>query len=96
LTTSLIARATDTKSLFDSSDDKADTASDTDLESLLEEVDNNTDDDDDDDDLFDNEVRHSPEYYIAVSANLDIGRLRQKHFSPKTQRHLDWIKDHYD
>jgi hypothetical protein len=76
----------DTDSLFDSSDNKADTASDTDLDKPLEEVDSNTDDDDD---LFDDEVRHLPEYYLAASANLDIGRLRQKRYSPKTQGRLD-------
>jgi hypothetical protein len=84
----------DTDSLFDSSDDEADTASDTDLDSPLEEVNSNTDDDDDD--LFDDEVRHPPEYYLAASANLDVGRLRQKRYSPKTQGRLDWVKDHHD
>jgi hypothetical protein len=79
----------DLDSIFDSSDDEADTASDTDLE-----VGNNTDDDDDD--LFDGEVRHPPEYYIAASANLDVGRLRQKRYSPKTQGRLDWVKEHHD
>ena len=83
----------DLDSLFDSSDE-ADTASDTDSESPLEEVGNNTDDDDDD--LFDGEVRHPPEYYIAASANLDVGRLRQKRYSPKTQARLDVVKEHHD
>jgi hypothetical protein len=77
----------DTDSLFDDSDDEADTASDTDLENPLEEVNNNTDDDDDD--LFDDEVRHPPEYYLTTEANLDVGRLRQKRYSPKTQKRLD-------
>lgn len=81
----------DTDSLFDHSDSEA---SDTDLESLLEEVNNNTDDDDDD--LFDGEVRHPPEYYIAKSDNLDVKRLRQKRYSPKTQERLDWVKEHHD
>ena len=83
----------DLDSLFDGSDDEADAASDTDLESLLEEVDSNTDDDDD---LFDDEVRYPPEYYLAASANLDVGRLRQKRYSPKTQDRLDWVKDHHE
>jgi hypothetical protein len=69
----------DTDSLFDSSDNEADTASDTDLDSPLEEVDSSTDDDDD---LFDDEVRHPPKYYLAAAANLDVGRLRQKRYSP--------------
>ena len=81
----------DADSLFDRSDNEV--TSDTDSESLLE-VDNNTDNDDDD--LFDGEVRHPPEYYLAASANLDVGRLRQKRYSPKTQGRLDWVKDHHD
>jgi hypothetical protein len=84
----------DADSLFDSSDNKADTASDTDLESALEDVNNNTDDHEDD--LFDGEVRHPPEHYLAASANLDVGRLRQKRYSPKTQGRLDWVKDYHD
>jgi hypothetical protein len=83
----------DTDSLFDSSDDEADTASDTDGDQSLEEVDSNADDTND---LFDDEVRHPPKYYIAASANLDVGRLRQKRYSPKTQSRLDWVKDHHD
>jgi hypothetical protein len=69
------------ESLFDNSDNEADSASDTDLDSLPEEANSNTDDDDD---LFDDEVRHPPKYYLAASANLDVGRLRQKRYSPKT------------
>ena len=83
----------ETDSLFDSSENEVGTTSDTDLESLLEELDSNTDDEDD---LFDDEVRHPPEYYIAAEANLDVGRLRQKRYSPKTQSRLDWVKDHHD
>lgn len=86
-------RHSDTDSLFDSSDDKADAVSDTDLESSLEEVDSNTDEDNN---LFDNEVRQPPEYYLAIAANLNVRRLRQKRYSPKTQSHLDWVKDHHD
>jgi hypothetical protein len=74
----------DTDSLCDSSNDEADTASDTDLESPLEGVNTNTDDDND---VVDDEVRHPPEYYLAVAANLDVG-LRQKRYSPKTQAAL--------
>jgi hypothetical protein len=76
----------DTDSLFDSSDDKADTASNTNLDSPLEEVNSNTNDDDD---LFDDKVQHLPKYYLAASANLDVGRLWQKRYSPKTQGRLD-------
>jgi hypothetical protein len=63
----------DMDSLFDSSDNEAETASDTDLDGPLEEVDSITNDDDN---LFDNKVQHPSEYYLAVAANLDIGRLR--------------------
>ncbi|KAH8670388.1 hypothetical protein BGZ60DRAFT_515044 [Tricladium varicosporioides] len=70
----------------------AGTASDTDSNSPLEDVDNNTDGDDDD--LFGGEVRHPPEYCIAKSESLDIGRLRQKRYSPKTQDALAWVKEH--
>jgi len=83
----------DTDSLFDSSDDEVDTASDTDLDNPLEEVNSNTDDDDD---LFDDEVRHPPEYCLAAAANLDVGRLRQKRYSPRTQSRLDWVKDQHN
>jgi hypothetical protein len=79
-------------SLFENSDNEA---SDTESESLIEEFDNNTDIEDNDD-LFDDEVRHSPEYYLAASSNLDVGRLRQKRYSLKTQGRLDWIKKQHD
>ena len=62
----------DADSLFEESDNEA---SDSDLESLIGEVDNDTDNEDNND-LFDNEVRHSPEYYLAALSNLDVGRLR--------------------
>ena len=88
----------DPDNLCDSSEDEADTASDTGSESRLEEIDNSIDNDDDDlsDDLSDSDVRHPPEYYIAASANLDVGRLRQKRYSPKTQDRLDWVLEHCD
>ena len=78
----------DTDSLFD---DEEDSETDTDLDSLLAEEDN-----DDDDDLFDDEVRHPPEHYRANAANLDVQRLRQKRYSPKTQAQLDRVKEHHD
>jgi hypothetical protein len=77
----------DTHSLFDSSDNKDDT----DLESSVSEVESN-----DDDNLFDDEIRRPPEFYLAASANLDVGRLRQKRYSPKTQGRLDWAKGYFD
>jgi hypothetical protein len=83
----------DINSFFNSSDNEADTASDTDLDSPLEEVNNNTDDNDN---LFNDEVQHLPKYYFAALANLNVGRLWQKHYSPKTQGCLDWVKNYYD
>jgi hypothetical protein len=70
----------DPNSLFDNSIEP-DTASDNESESVLEELDEKSDDDE----LFDDEVRRPPEYYIAASASLDVGRLRQKRYSIKTQ-----------
>jgi hypothetical protein len=61
-----------TDSLFDSSDNEADTASNTDLDSPLKEVNSNTDNNDN---LFDDKVQHPPEYYLAASANLNVGQL---------------------
>lgn len=81
----------DTDGVFDSSDDETDITSDTEPESLSEEVDSDTDDD-----LFDDEVRHPPEHYLAAAANLDVRRLRQRRYSPRTQARLDWVKDHHN
>jgi hypothetical protein len=78
----------DTDSLFD---DEVDSRTDTDLDSVLAEEDS-----DDDDDVFDDEVRYPPEHYRAKAANLDVQRLRQKRYSPKTQAQLDRVKEHYD
>ena len=72
----------DTNSLFDSNNNEADSASDTDLDSLLEEVNSNTDDDDD---LFDNEVRHPPEYYLAA-------RLATVRSGPRPESFLETVK----
>jgi hypothetical protein len=71
-------------------DDEADSGADTDLESLL------ADEESDNDDDFDDEARHPPEYYRAKAANLDMQRLRQKRYSPKTQAQLDRVKEHHD
>ena len=81
----------DTDTLYDGSDDERVTEINTGLDGVLEEIDSNTDDND----LFDDEVRHLPEYYLAAESNLDVGRLRQKRYSPKTQMRLDWVKDHH-
>jgi len=78
----------DSDSLFDN---EADSGADTDLDSLLAEEDS-----DDEDDLFDDEVRHPPEHYRANAANLDVQRLRQRRYSPKTQAQLDRVKEHHE
>ena len=83
----------DTDSLCD---DETDAESDTDLESLLERLDSNADDDDDEDDLFEDEVRHPPEHYLAAAAILDVQLLRQKRYGPNTQNRFDWVKKHHD
>jgi hypothetical protein len=40
--------------------------------------------------LSDDEGQRPPEYYLAESENLDVKRLRQGRYSPKTQDRLDW------
>jgi len=72
-------------------DDEADSGTDTDLDSLLAEEDSDADDD-----LYDDEVRHPPEHYRANAANLDVQRLRQRRYSPKTQAQLDRVKEHHE
>jgi hypothetical protein len=76
-----------TDSLFD---DEAGSGTDTDLDSFV------TGDSDDDDDLYDDEVRHPPDHYRANAATLDVQRLRQRRYSPKTQAQLDRVKEHHE
>jgi len=77
---------TDIDSLFDSSDDdKTDIISDASTGSLSEI----NDDTDNDASLFNGEVRHPPEHYLARAANVNVQRLRQRRYSPKTQDRLD-------
>jgi hypothetical protein len=81
----------DTDSLFDSSDDdETDITSGADTDSPSE-IDDDTDDDAS---LFDDEVRHPPEHYLIAAANLDVKRLRQQRFSPKTRDRLIVVKEH--
>ncbi|KAN0101626.1 hypothetical protein V8E51_012136 [Hyaloscypha variabilis] len=83
----------DTDSLFDSSDDdETDTTSSVDT-GIPSEIDDD-DSDSDDASLFDDEVQHPPEHYLTKAANLDVQRLRQQRYDPKTQNRLDWVKDH--
>jgi hypothetical protein len=39
--------------------------------------------------LSEDEEQRPPEYYLAESENLDVQRLRQRQYSPKTQDQLD-------
>ena len=57
----------------------------------LSEIDDDTDDDAS---LFDDEVWHPPEYYLTGAANLNVNRLQQRRYSPRTQNWLDWVKEH--
>ena len=79
----------ETDSLFDESDDDADTD---DTEILSNESDSDTDEEAW---LSDDEGPRPPEYYLAEAAGLNVKRLRQRRYSPKTQERLDWVKDHW-
>jgi hypothetical protein len=71
--------------------DETDSTTDDGTDSLFEESDDSTDDEEW---LFDDEERHPPEHYLNAAANLDVARLRQKRYSPRTQERLDWVKEH--
>jgi hypothetical protein len=76
----------DTDGLFDYSDNKTDATSDTDTASLLAEIDSDTNDDAL---LFEDEVQHSPKHYLTAAAKLNVQRLQQRRYNPKTQKQLD-------
>ena len=80
----------ETDSLFDESDDDAADTDDTEI--LSNESDSDTDDEAW---LSDDEGPRPPEYYLAEAAGLDVKRLRQRRYSPKTQERLDWVRDHW-
>jgi hypothetical protein len=61
--------------------DKADSTSDDDTESLFDESNDSTDDEEW---LFDDEERHPLEYYLSETATLDVTRLRQRRYSLRT------------
>jgi DNA-nicking Smr family endonuclease len=77
-------------SLFDESDNNTDDTEDTEV--LPDESDS---DSDDEAWLFDDVCKRPPEYDRAEAENLDVQRLRQRRYSPKTQDRLDWVKDHF-
>lgn len=85
-----IVSHSDPDSLFDNSTG-LDLADDDGSESPLDKFDNEFDDDD----PFDDEVWRPADYYIAVSVNLDVGRLGQKRYSAKTQDQLALVKEYH-
>ncbi len=81
------------ESLFDESDESDESDDDTnDTDILTNESDGDTDSDAW---LSDDEDQRPPEYYLAEASNLDVKRLRQRRYSPKTQERLDWVKGHW-
>jgi hypothetical protein len=54
------------------------------------------DDTDDEASLFNDEEEYSLKHYLAKSAGLDVLRLRQRRYAPKTQARLNWVKEHWD
>ncbi|KAE9373871.1 hypothetical protein N431DRAFT_407568 [Stipitochalara longipes BDJ] len=89
---------------FPSTDDETDSAADSDIASVFDVSDDDEtnvtdisdidDDEDDDASLFDDEVRHPPEYYLNGAANLDVQRLRQQRFGKKTRARLVVVKEY--
>lgn len=88
-------------------DDEADSTTGSDTDSLFEKSDDDTDnteilsdecgnDSDNESCLSEDEEQRPPEYYLAESENLDVQRLRQRRYSPKTQDRLDWVKEHWE
>jgi hypothetical protein len=81
----------ETDSLFDSCDDKTSATINSNKTIVVDESDS-----DSDASLFEDEVRHPPEYYLTAAAKVDVRRLRSRRYSPKTQDRLDWVKEHHD
>ncbi|CAG8975500.1 hypothetical protein HYALB_00004819 [Hymenoscyphus albidus] len=84
---------TEADSLFDSCDDEPDVTKFSNPTSVADEPDSDTEDDAS---LFEDEVRHPPEYYLAAAAKLDVRRLRSRRYSPRTQDRLDWVREQHD
>jgi hypothetical protein len=74
-------------------DDETDSTTDVDSDIFSDRSDHDTDDEAS---LFDEEELHPPEHYLVESASLDVLRLRQRRYSPKTQGRFDWVKEHWD
>lgn len=70
-----------------------------DVDSSESEPDSDDESDDESEDelaLEDEEEQLSPEYYLQEAEALDVSRLRQKRYSPKTQERLDETQDFWD
>lgn len=46
--------------------------------------------------LFEDEVLHPPEYYLAEAENLDASQLRQQRYSPRTREKLEKTRHYWD
>ena len=58
---------------------------------------NDSDDNSSDDSILDYEERELPaEYYLQEAECLDVSRLRQKRYSPRTQDKLDETREYWD
>lgn len=78
----------------DSTDDDSDSIFD--ANDLEHRVSNESDPDTEGEDFFsedDNDVL-PPEHYLAIGDNLDVARLRQEQFDPKTKDQVRRVKDH--
>ncbi|CRG92724.1 Putative membrane protein ycf1 [Talaromyces islandicus] len=73
------------------SDDSSDSSVEDDSDDDTDGDDSEDEDEDqgEDDCLFEDEVEHPPEYYLAAAENLDVSQLRQERYSPKTRKQLD-------
>ncbi|KAJ6103770.1 hypothetical protein N7486_003992 [Penicillium sp. IBT 16267x] len=80
--------ASDSDSSILASDLDASSSSESELES----------DDESEDDLAldDEEEQLSPEHYLREAESLDVSKLRQKRYSPKTQERLDETQDYWN
>ncbi|PQE05392.1 C2H2 finger domain-containing protein [Rutstroemia sp. NJR-2017a BBW] len=76
-------------SIFDEGIDNTNDRNDTQI--LSDETDSDTEEEW----LFDDEGQRPPEFYLSEAADLNVKRLRQRRYSPKTQERLDWVKDHW-
>lgn len=81
----------DSTSIF--SDDPADDTSDSSVSDDESEKDLDSEDSDSDEEedhfLYEDEVEHPPEYYLAAADTLDVSQLRQQRYSPRTQEKLE-------